>query len=147
MALLTKDGSTNQQITSFELNTLLVSPLFILRQARSAEHWLRTTASTATIPILDSGVVSRLLVAFPPLPEQTAIVRHLDKATAKIDAAISRARRQIGLLQEYRTRLIADVVTGQLDVRGAAASLPDEVEILYARAKFSDMELVDDHAN
>ena len=37
-----------------------------------------------------------------------------------------RARRQIELLQEYRTRLIADVVTGKMDVREAAALLPDE---------------------
>ena len=39
---------------------------------------------------------------------------------------IARARRQVELLQEYRTRLIADVVTGKLDVREAAAQLPDE---------------------
>ena len=63
-------------------------------------------------------------VLVPPLPEQTAIVCYLDKATANIDAAISRARRQIELLREYRTRLIADVVTGKLDVRDAAAELP-----------------------
>ena len=63
----------------------------------------------------------------PPLPEQVAIVRYLDKATAYIDTAISRTHRQIELLQEYRTRLIADVVTGKLDVRGAAANLPDLV--------------------
>ena len=46
--------------------------------------------------------------------------------TAGIDAAISRARRQIELLREYRTRLIADVVTGKLDVRQTTANLPDE---------------------
>ncbi len=57
----------------------------------------------------------------PPLPEQAVIVEHLDKATAEIAAAITRARRQIELLQEYRTRLIADVVTGKLDVRKAPA--------------------------
>ena len=44
------------------------------------------------------------------------------------DTTISRARRQFGLLQEYRTRLIADVVTGQLDVREAAENLPEENE-------------------
>ena len=38
------------------------------------------------------------------------------------------ARRQIELIQEYRTRLIADVVTGQLDVREAAARLPNETD-------------------
>ena len=66
-------------------------------------------------------------IALPPLPEQIVIVAYLDKATAAIDTAISHTRRQIELLQEYRTRLIADVVTGKLDVRGAAANLSDEV--------------------
>ena len=65
---------------------------------------------------------------FPPLSEQTAIVEYLDKATTDIDAAIARARREIELLKEYRTRLIADVVTGKLDVRKAAARLPSEAD-------------------
>jgi type I restriction enzyme S subunit len=38
------------------------------------------------------------------------------------------AQKEIELLREYRTRLIADVVTGKVDVREAAAKLPDEVE-------------------
>ena len=50
----------------------------------------------------------------------------LRAATADISGAIARARRQIELVQEYRTRLIADVVRGKLDVREAAAQLPDE---------------------
>ncbi len=62
----------------------------------------------------------------PPSVEQQAIVEHLDRATTNVDAAIARAGRQIKLVEEYRTRLIADVVTGKLDVREAAARLPDE---------------------
>lgn len=42
-------------------------------------------------------------------------------------AAVDRAQREISLLREYRMRLIADVVTGKLDVRDAATRLPDEV--------------------
>ena len=61
---------------------------------------------------------------FPSLAEQAALVERLDKETANIDATIVRARRQIDLMNEYRTRLIADVVTGQLDVREAALDLP-----------------------
>jgi type I restriction enzyme S subunit len=38
--------------------------------------------------------------------------------------AIARTEREIALMQEYRTRLTADVVTGKLDVRPAAAQLP-----------------------
>ena len=43
-----------------------------------------------------------------------------------LHSAISRLEREIELLREYRTRLVADVVTGKLDVREAAARLPDE---------------------
>ena len=75
-----------------------------------------------------------LRLPIPPIPEQTAIVEYLDKTTAYIDSAITRARRGIDLLQEYRTRLIADVVTGKLDVREAAAALPDETDIPDAPA-------------
>ncbi|MDZ7752321.1 MAG: restriction endonuclease subunit S [Gammaproteobacteria bacterium] len=64
----------------------------------------------------------------PPRPEQDAILEWLHDATADIDATIGRASREIGLLREYRTRLIADVVTGKLDVREVAARLPDEAE-------------------
>ena len=64
----------------------------------------------------------------PPFSEQAAIVAYLDKTTAAADTAIVRARRQIDLVQEYRTRLVADVVTGRLDVREAAAQLPDETD-------------------
>ena len=63
---------------------------------------------------------------FPPAEEQKNIAVALGEATANIDTTIARTRRQIELVQEYRTRLIADVVTGKLDVREAAAQLPEE---------------------
>ena len=72
--------------------------------------------------------VKNYQILLPPLDEQLALVKYINKATADIDAAIASARRQIELVQEYRTRLIADVVTGKLDVRAAAAELPDEEE-------------------
>jgi type I restriction enzyme S subunit len=53
--------------------------------------------------------------------------------TASFDSTITRLEREIELLREYRTRLVADVVTGKLDVREAAARLPevaDEPEAL-----------------
>ena len=66
-------------------------------------------------------------IIVPPLPEQTAIVAYLDKASADIDTAVSVASSQIELLQEYRIRLIADVVTGKLDVRETEATFPDDL--------------------
>ena len=49
---------------------------------------------------------------------------------------IARTEREIALMQEYRTRLTADVVTGKLDVRPAAAKLPD---VLSDQSDQSDM--------
>jgi type I restriction enzyme, S subunit len=60
-----------------------------------------------------------------PLPEQKQIAAHIDSATKAIETSHSRTEREITLMQEYRTRLTADVVTGKLDVREAAARLPD----------------------
>jgi type I restriction enzyme S subunit len=64
----------------------------------------------------------------PPATEAAAISVFAEEATTNLDAAIEHAYREILLLREYRTRLIADVVTGKLDVREAAARLPDEAE-------------------
>ncbi len=59
---------------------------------------------------------------FPPLTEQTAIVRALDQQLSRLESAGAIARGEIELLREYRARLIADMVTGKLDVRDAKAS-------------------------
>ena len=77
-------------------------------------------------------------IALPPLSEQDAIVRHLGIALAKLNGGNERANREIGLLQEYRTRLIADVVTGKLDVRAAAAALPEAPEPEEAEAELGE---------
>jgi len=65
-------------------------------------------------------------VALPPLSEQRDILTGLSAELSGVHIAISRLQREIELLREYRTRLVADVVTGKLDVREAALHLPDE---------------------
>jgi type I restriction enzyme S subunit len=64
--------------------------------------------------------------AIPPELDAERIASFLREQTGHVDTAIISANREIVLLDEYRTRLIADVVTGKLDVRDAAAHLPDE---------------------
>ena len=70
--------------------------------------------------------LGNLLILVPLLNEQDAILSWVRSETLRLVAAISTAKREVGLLREYRTCLIADVVTGKLDVREAAAQLPDE---------------------
>lgn len=56
----------------------------------------------------------------PPQEEQRAVVAHIARETAKLDAVRAATERTIALLKERRSALIAAAVTGQLDV-GAAA--------------------------
>jgi type I restriction enzyme S subunit len=67
-------------------------------------------------------------VVKPSIEEQQTLVARLRTLLEPIEAAITKAQREISLLREYRTRLVADVVTGKLDVREAAARLPEEEE-------------------
>ena len=69
-----------------------------------------------------------LFFVVPSIDEQHDIVGYLRKSTDELSEAVAHAERETSLLREYCTRLIADVVTGKLDVREAAARLPDESE-------------------
>lgn len=84
---------------------------------------------------LNFGNFSQVDLPLVPYDEQRAIAEYLDRATSGIAYGIVRAQREIDLIREYRTRLIADVVTGKVDVRAAAAALPAEfdepVDALY----------------
>ena len=81
----------------------------------------------------------RLHIA-PKLSEQKAIVGFVKDATTQLNTAIARYESEISLVREYSTRLVTDVVTGKLDVREAAAKLPEE-------PKEEDIEPVEDSAD
>ena len=63
------------------------------------------------------------LFAIPKFDEQRMIVRYVGTFSESLNKSIKQAKRRISLLQEYRSRLISDVVTGQLDVRESKAAL------------------------
>ncbi|WP_424945851.1 restriction endonuclease subunit S [Candidatus Spongiihabitans sp.] len=103
---------------------------FLLRalQSKGLAYQFHTRANGVTRYGLSHADIKSVRLPSPPLPEQTTIVEYLDKTTAKIDAAIARTHHEIELINEYRTRLIADVVTGKVDVRDAATKLSDEAD-------------------
>ena len=89
-------------------------------QSRSAVFQLNLAAKGVTRYGLSHGAIKALVLVVPPLSEQEDLVLYIDESTASLNEAISRARREIDLIREYRTRLIADVVTGKVDVRQAS---------------------------
>ena len=99
---------------------------YILRAAAKGNAF--NDGHVSTIVHLTGDKLRAHRLPFPPMAEQESLVSFLDSVTKRIDRGISAALRQIDLLREYRTRLIADVVTGKLDVREAVAQLPDEID-------------------
>ena len=99
-------------------------------------------ARRAAIPSLHQSNLNpsrygRLPIVLPPASEQEAVAELAKEAIAGVNRAVGAASHEIELLREYRTRLIADVVTGKLDVREAAAGLP-EVDPLAAEGDSVD---------
>ena len=87
----------------------------------------------------------------PSREEQHKIVAELDVQTTRIWTAIDRTMKEIDLLRAYRTRLVADVVTGKLDVRGVETPAMDKAEALEdwdtgEDAKADEMDEMEDVA-
>lgn len=89
----------------------------------------RVTANSIGIayPAISETRLGTFHVALPPsAEEQVDIVGEVHRETRALTEGIRRAQLEIDLIREYRTRLIADVVTGKVDVRGLAPELGEE---------------------
>ena len=119
-----------QRMMCFRPDSQVIDQAFFLQNIYGplVRTYVEHVCNGSTVGHLRLGDVAALPLMWCPLAEQRAIVDYIAAATGPIDRAIDRARREIELLREYRARLIADVVTGKLDVREAAAHLPDEAD-------------------
>ncbi len=79
---------------------------------------LNQYSESAAQPGLSVEKILDLRTILPPCDEQDAIAEYIEREVEPLDQAIARAEREIELMTEYRARLISDVVTGKVDVRG-----------------------------
>ncbi|SLM29497.1 Type I restriction-modification system S subunit [Desulfamplus magnetovallimortis] len=84
---------------------------------------LNQYSEAAAQPGISAEKIQNLRTTVPPLNEQEQIAKFIEEENSLIDKTITRAEREIELIQEYRTRLISDVVTGKVDVR--SIKIPD----------------------
>jgi type I restriction enzyme S subunit len=115
----------------------LVSPAYVVARPVSdartkfIELQLRTPQAIEEMRRYSKGIADfrmrlywehfrNVAVALPPLDEQDAILKHIDRETNRIDSLIHETECSIALLKEKRTALITAAVTGKIDVRSAA---------------------------
>lgn len=133
-ATIGKTGVFEMEACTNQACCVLVDPLptvnvwFVQAVVLMAKGQLIQQSYGGGQPNINSEIVCSLRVPVPPYIEQDHIVRDIADKAVSLDAASQRASDEISFLREYRTRLIADVVTGKLDVRETAANLPDDAD-------------------
>lgn len=103
-------------------NEKYLLPLFLLFYSQSHPYtlWKDAIFIQATIQNISAEKYNNLQLPVPSVTEQTEICEYLARKSSYFDNIIKIKAKTISLLQEYRTRLVADVVTGQIDVRNIA---------------------------
>ena len=101
---------------------------------------VRLASQGTTVGHFNMDDIGSMWVLKPPFDEQLRLVNEIGRRKRALDLAVARTERQVSLLHEYRTRLIADVVTGKLDVREAAAAMPEELDAPADAMETIDLE-------
>ena len=125
-AVLGIEATINQHIAFITPRIPVASPAYVHLALTAAYLELRAASDDAgsTKGAITCDELKRFKLPIPPLAEQEDLLKRIQTETRELGLATSRLNREIELLREYRTRLVADVVTGKLDVREAAARLP-----------------------
>jgi type I restriction enzyme, S subunit len=125
-----------RMITSVDVCILKPDPAFSpalvvhILNSRGYLDWVNSLVRGSTRDRVSRSMLGRFRVPISPDPsEQTQILQFIHEETKDLDRAIERTTSEIGLIREYRERLIADVVTGKLDVRHIEIAAPEEEPI------------------
>ena len=119
-----------------------IVPKFLIQtlQVRWVGEYLSVSSVGATMDNLNTSILKGVPLLVPPIQQQKDIVEHIGQRTTTIDYAVRKSVEEICLIRQFRTRLIADIVTGQLDVREAAAAMPHELDAATVAMETIDLE-------
>ncbi len=136
VALLLFEATINQHMAYITPNSKHVSGDFLQLFLKGMYSVLRfiSESSGSTRAALTVQDLKDFKVLVPPLDEQEDVVQGVKQRTSSIDEAAKHAQQEIEIIREYRMCLIADVVTGKVDVRGLAFEMPED---------FDDSDLLD----
>ena len=123
--ILAVDASTNQACSVLSEPRPGIDVRFVQLMLSVARPALQELGAGGGQPNINGDKVAQFRIPMPPYEEQQKIVVQMDTSTRELHSAVAKIDREIELLQEFRTRLVADVVTGQVDVGAISASLPD----------------------
>jgi type I restriction enzyme S subunit len=116
-AITTREMAVSQHIIGWICEDNL-HPEYLLNVTKAMDQELDRLTMGATISTVGMEDIKKLKMPLPPIEEQKEIVDYLNKELEKFDNSTEKIREGIERLKEYRTALITEAVTGQIDVRG-----------------------------
>lgn len=145
------EATINQHVAFITPRRPVVSMDYLHLALTAAYPQLRAISddSGSTKGALTCEDLKRFKIAVPPPREQEELVLRVQAETHALSETVKRLESEIELLREYRTRFVADVVTGKLDVRDAAARMPgDGVDGIESNIgdEADESELIDEEA-
>ncbi len=124
-------ANTNQAVAFVRPNErVLPAYLALWLQSPRVKEMVWLNAVQSAQPNLSMADLGNFSFPLPPKEEQEQALVWLNAKLRNVTTTIEHANREIALLHEYRTRLIADVVTGKLNVRDVELPISDEAEAL-----------------
>jgi|GEM_PF-2992656 len=100
-----------------------------------------TAIKTTNLACTNASKVMAFPIPLPPRDEQECIINELNRITSRFNDAREGLEKQIEYLQELRIRLISDVVTGQIDVRGIEVPKHESVDDVVAESEVEELEV------
>lgn len=124
-ALLDLEATINQHLAFLTPDRSKLDSEYLTLVLKAAYPELRRISSDSgsTKGALTVADLKAFRIPTPPMDEQHVIVRNVERQVAATRQLADRANQEITLLEEFRTRLESDVVSGQVDVREIATAL------------------------
>lgn len=141
--------ATNQGCKALVPDAESIDTQFLFELMRILKPELQSLATGTTFTEISTSRLGRVKVGVPSTAEQKTIIDWVRSETRDLERAIEKAGQEIALINEYRERLIADVVTGKLDVRHIEIAAPadepiaDEDEALDDALEDGDAEAME----
>ncbi len=139
VAVLGFDSCLPDSVVSISSRDVMTSE-FLYYSLRDLKSELQLLAPVNTQGNLNIARLGGVWIAAPPLKEQAQIVSEIEERLLDVDRLRDHSIGEIDLIREYRTRLISDVVTGKIDVRAAAATLPEFEDVALPSGWEDDFE-------
>jgi type I restriction enzyme, S subunit len=132
-AITTRPMAVSQHLIAWVCGPRILNR-YLLRVFYAMKGELSRFTFGATIATIGMDDVRKLVTPVPPLDEQLTIATYLEHRCGIIDKTMETVKQELKAINDYRIRLIADVITGKVDVRKVGDQLPDEPGELKASA-------------